>query len=153
MPELHSGARRSKRLGDLQPAPQPAYQEENWLPQPPQNRTRRRGGGRGRGNAATVAKGPSTATPARPAAAGRGRGIRLIDLDPEPPCKVVPQAVAPGAGEPAFNKVEGAADKDIAMDGGSADKILGAEEEASTTPVPERVSSCLVLFFVPHFGK
>ena len=152
MPELRSGARRSKRLGDLQPAAQPAFQEENWLvQQPTQNRTRRRGGGRGRGNAAAVAKGPSAATPARPAAAGRGRGIRLIDLDPEPPCEVLPQAVAPGAVEPALNRVEGAADKDIAMDGGSADKILGAEEETSTTPVPERVSSCLLILFYYKF--
>ncbi|KAI3474582.1 hypothetical protein Pfo_029584 [Paulownia fortunei] len=136
MPELRSGARRSKRLGDLQPAPQPANQEENFIA-PAQNRTRRRG--RGRGNAAAVAKGPSAATPTRPTAAGRGRGIRLIDLDPEPPCEVLPQAVGVGAGEPAFNRVEGVADKEIAMDGGSADKVMGVEEEASTTPVPERV--------------
>lgn len=138
MPELRSGARRSKRLGDLQqPAAGPNYQEENWLLQPTQNRTRRRGGGRGRGNA--VAKGPSAATPGRPA--GRGRGIRLIDLDPEPPCEAPPQAVVAvaAAGEPALNRVEGVADKDIAMEGGSADKIMGVEEESSTTPVPERV--------------
>lgn len=144
MPELRSGARRSKRLGDLQqPAAQPTYQEENLLLQPTtQNRTRRRGGGRGRGNA--VAKGPSAATPGRPAAAGRGRGIRLIDLDPEPPCEALPQAVAAAPAEPAFNRVEGIADKDIAMDGGSADKILGVEEESSTTPVPERVYPLLL---------
>ncbi|KAL0359376.1 UNVERIFIED_CONTAM: Casein kinase-like protein HD16 [Sesamum angustifolium] len=136
MPELRSGARRSKRLGDLQPAPQPTNQEENFLA-PAQNRTRRRG--RGRGNAAAVAKGPSAATPTRPTAAGRGRGIRLIDLDPEPPCEVLPQAVGVGAGEPGFNRIEGVADKEIAMDGGSADKVMGVEEESSTTPVPERV--------------
>nr|GMC93840.1 casein kinase 1-like protein HD16 isoform X1 [Ipomoea batatas] len=138
MPELRSGARRSKRLGDLQPAPQPTGQEEN-LALPTQNRTRRRGGGgRGRGNAAAVAKGPSTGVRGRPAAAGRGRGVRLIDLDPEPPFEA-PQAVAVGAREPALNRIEGAADKDIAMDGGSADKIMGVEEEGNTTPVPERV--------------
>nr|GLL27121.1 casein kinase 1-like protein HD16 isoform X1 [Ipomoea trifida] len=138
MPELRSGARRSKRLGDLQPAPQPTGQEEN-LALPTQNRTRRRGGGgRGRGNAAAVAKGPSTGVRGRPAAAGRGRGVRLIDLDPEPPFEA-PPAVAVGAREPAFNRIEGAADKDIAMDGGSADKIMGVEEEGNTTPVPERV--------------
>ncbi|KAK4405009.1 Casein kinase-like protein HD16 [Sesamum angolense] len=95
--------------------------------------------GRGRGNAAAVAKGPSAATPTRPTAAGRGRGIRLIDLDPEPPCEVLPQAVGVGAGEPGFNRIEGVADKEIAMDGGSADKVMGVEEESSTTPVPERV--------------
>ncbi|KAK6151872.1 hypothetical protein DH2020_014507 [Rehmannia glutinosa] len=100
-------------------------------------RTRRRG--RGRGNAAAVAKGPSAATPTRPTAAGRGRGVRLIDLDPEPPREVLPQTVGLAAAEPALNRIEGVADKEIAMDGGSGDKIMGVEEEASTTPVPERV--------------
>ncbi|OIT04408.1 PREDICTED: casein kinase 1-like protein HD16 [Nicotiana attenuata] len=139
MPELRSGARRSKRLGDLQPAPEPSGQEENWV-LPTQNRGRRRGGGgRGRGNATAVAKGPSAATRARPGGAGRGRGIRLIDLDPEPPCEVLPQAVPVGVAEPALNRAEGAADKNIAMEGGSRDKIMGVEEEASTTPVPDRV--------------
>ncbi|GFY99867.1 protein kinase family protein [Actinidia rufa] len=102
-------------------------------------KTRRRGGGgRGRGGNATVAKGPSAATPVRPSTAGRGRGIRLIDLDPEPPCEVfLPEAVAIGVGEPVINRAEGVAD--IGMEGGSADKMLGVEEEATTTPVPERV--------------
>ncbi|GAA0168371.1 non-receptor serine/threonine protein kinase [Lithospermum erythrorhizon] len=138
MPELRSGARRSKRLGDLQVAPQPANQEEN-LVQPTQNRTRRRGGGRGRGNANAVGGRPSAPVPVRPAARGRGRGVRLIDLDPEPPCEVPPQAIGVGGGDPGSNRVEGFADKDIAMEGGSADKIIGAEEESNTTPVPERV--------------
>ncbi|KAA3486389.1 Casein kinase I-like protein [Gossypium australe] len=137
MPELRSGARRSKHLDDLQPLPQPVEQAENWV-LPAQNRTRRRVGGRGRGNAAGVAKGPSAAVPTRPTAAGRGRGIRLIDLDPEP-CQVLPQAEPLAAAGPAFNRVELVADKDIAMEGRSADKIVGVEEEASTTPVPETV--------------
>lgn len=143
MPELRSGARRSKRLDDLQPPPQPVDQTENWL-LPAQNRTRRRvGGGRGRGNATAVAK---PGIPTRPTAAGRGRGIRLIDLDPEP-CEVLPEAAALVAAEPVYNPLEVVADKDIAMEGGSADKILGVEEEASATPVPERVSCiCLLLF-------
>ncbi|KAL0346337.1 UNVERIFIED_CONTAM: Casein kinase-like protein HD16 [Sesamum radiatum] len=136
MPELRSGARRSKRLGDLQPAPQTANQEEKFLA-PAQTRTRRRG--RGRGNAAAIAKGPSAATPARPTAAGRGRGVRLIDLDPEPPREVLPQTVGFAAAEPAFNRIEGVANKEIPMEGGSGDKIMGVEEDASTTPVPERV--------------
>lgn len=140
MPELRSGARRSKRLDDIQPNPQPIDQGENWV-LPPQNRTRRRvGGGRGRGNATALAKAPSPAVPARPTAAGRGRGIRVINLDPEP-CEALPEA---GAGalaavEPAYNRLEVVADKDIAMEGGSAEKIVGVEEEASNTPVPERV--------------
>ncbi|GAA0166596.1 non-receptor serine/threonine protein kinase [Lithospermum erythrorhizon] len=139
MPELRSGARRSKRLGDLHPAPQPADQEEN-LVLPTQNRARR-GRGRGRGNANTVAKGPSAPIPARPVVGGRGRGIRLIDLDPEPPAAVPPQAIGLRGAEPALNRVEGVADKDIAMAGrsGGGDKIVGVEEESNTTPVPERV--------------
>ncbi|XP_059462550.1 casein kinase 1-like protein HD16 isoform X2 [Corylus avellana] len=101
MPELRSGARRSKRVDDLYPTPQPIDQGENWL-LPAQNRTRRRvgaGRGRGGGNAAAVAKGTSPAIPTRPTAADIGVG----------------------------------------MEGGSAEKVNGVEEEASTTPVPERV--------------
>ncbi|KAJ4882563.1 Protein kinase family protein [Raphanus sativus] len=124
MPELRSGARRLR-----QPRPQVIDQAENIeLPPPPQTTTRRRGGGgvgRGRGTAAALAK---AAAPPRPTgAAGRGRGIRLIDLEAEP------------IGEPAFNQVEGGADKGIAMEGGSPEKIVGAEEDPSTAPVPERV--------------
>ncbi|WVZ04957.1 hypothetical protein V8G54_018303 [Vigna mungo] len=139
MPELRSGARRSKRLGDLQTGPLTVEQGENWA-QPAQNRTRRRvGGGRGRGgNATAVGKGPSPAVPTRRTAAGRGRGARLIDLDPEP-CEVLPEPVALGAPEPIYNHVEVVANNNIAMEGGSADKVAVAEEEPSTTPVPERV--------------
>lgn len=154
MPQLRSGARRSKRLGELQPASQPADQGENLLV-PTQNRPRRRaGGGRGRGaNAAAVAKGPSAAIPARPTGAGRGRGVRLIDLDPETPCEVLPEAIAVGVGEPVLNRVEAVADKDIAMEGGSGDKIMGVEEDASATPVPERVSSHFSLSVVFQFSE
>ncbi|CAD5332025.1 unnamed protein product [Arabidopsis thaliana] len=122
MPELRSGARRLR-----QPSPQVTGQADN-IELPPQPVTRRRGGGgRGRGNA----KG---AAPPRPAGGvGRGRGIRLIDLEAEP-CEV-----RPAVGEPAFNQVEAVAEKDIAMEGGSAEKVVGVEEDSSTAPVPERV--------------
>ena len=141
MPQLRSGARRSKRLGDLQPAPQPVEQAENFL-LPTQNRTRRRAGaGRGRGsNAAVVTNGPEVAIPGRQTYAGGGRGVRLIDLDPEPPCEGLPQPNVVGtAGEHIFNRVEGGAEKDIAMEGASGDKVLGVEEDTSAAPVPERV--------------
>lgn len=144
MPELRSGARRSKRLGDLQTGPLPADQGENWA-QPAQNRTTRRrvGGGRGRGgNATAVGKGPSPAVPTRRTAAGRGRGARLVDLDPEP-CEVLPEPVALGVPEPGYNNVEVVANNNIAMEGGSGEKVAAAEEEASTAPVPERVYSVL----------
>ncbi|XP_076899817.1 casein kinase 1-like protein HD16 isoform X2 [Bidens hawaiensis] len=126
MPQLRSGARRSKRIGDLQQgAAQPVEEAENIA----QNRTTRRktggGRGRGRGNAAAVGKG-------RPAG-GRGRGgAKLIDLDAEPPCDVVPNAVV----EPVAN---GVGDNNIGMEGGSADRIVGVEEEGNATPVPDRV--------------
>ncbi|TYH91678.1 hypothetical protein ES332_A13G130900v1 [Gossypium tomentosum] len=137
MPELRSGARKSKRLGDLQPPFQPVDQAENWV-LPAQNRTRRQVGGRGRGKATAVAKVPSPEVPNRTKASGRGRGIRLIDLDPKP-CQVLPGAPPLADAQPAFNQVEVVANKDIAMDGGSADKIIGVEEEASTTVIPEKV--------------
>ncbi|KAH0937146.1 hypothetical protein HID58_004607 [Brassica napus] len=115
MPELRSGARRLR-----QPNPQVIDQAEN-IELPPQAATRRRGGGggRGRGNAAKAA------APPRPT--GRGRGIRLIDLEAEP-CEV-----RPVVGEPV------AADKGVAMEGGSPDKAVGVEEDPSSAPVPERV--------------
>ena len=138
MPELRSGVRRSKRLGDLQPSPQQEQQQqeapitgeaENWaLPTTQKKGGRRRaGGGRGRGGGGNaVAKGPS---PARQTTGGRGRGIKLIDLDPEQPCEVAPGAAALKA------------DKEVvAMEGGgSADKVVAVEEESGSTPVPERV--------------
>lgn len=143
MPELRSGARRSKRLNDLQPTPPPIDQPENWL-LPNQNRARRRvGGGRGRGS--NAAKGPPAVIP-RPTTGGRGRGIRLIDLDPDNPCEVLPDAAAAvGPAEPAYNRAEAVGDKNIAMEGGSAEKLVGVEEEASTSPVPERVCSHYLL--------
>ncbi|KAI3690081.1 hypothetical protein L2E82_48056 [Cichorium intybus] len=121
MPQLRSGPPRSKRLGDIQPADQ----AENIV-SPTQNRTRKKtGGGRERGNnaAAGVAKGPMRPT-------SRGRGIRLIDLDPEPHCEIVPNKGPVGVVEPVVNAV---VDKD--MEGGSADKIMGAEEERNATPI------------------
>ncbi|CAH9102404.1 unnamed protein product [Cuscuta europaea] len=144
MPELRSGLRRSKRLGEIQL--QPTYQtdiQEEDLTFPTQNGTRRRGGGgrgrgRGRSNAAAIPKGPSAGVRGRPVGTGRGNAVRSIDLCLAPPCEILPQAFATGIAEPAFNRIEGAGDKDVALDGCSADKIMGAEE-ANTAPVPERV--------------
>lgn len=149
MPELRSGARqarlKSKKLDDIPPLPQPIDQAEICV-LPPTNRTGRRGGaGRGRGsNAAAVAKGPS-ATPVRPTVGGRGRGVGLIDLDPFQPCEILPGAAVGGTAVPGAQgfilnqAAEGIADKDLVMDGGSAEKLIGAEDDAGTAPVPERV--------------
>ncbi|PHT38390.1 hypothetical protein CQW23_21963 [Capsicum baccatum] len=85
-------------------------------------------------------KGPSGTTHGRPSGTGRDKGIRLIDLDPEPPCEVLSQVAPVGVTEAAFNRIDRAADKKISMDGGgSADKVMGVEEEADTTPIPDKV--------------
>ncbi|ONK65042.1 uncharacterized protein A4U43_C07F32880 [Asparagus officinalis] len=150
MPELRSGARqarlRSKKLEETptqQQQPPPLEQAENCVPPAANNRTGRRGRGRG-SKAAAVAKGPA-ANQTRPGR-GRGRGaIKLIDLDLDQPCEVLPGAAAAAGGAVAggaqdlLNQAgEGAAGKEVAMDGGSADKLLG-EDDANAAPVPERV--------------
>lgn len=140
MPELRSGARRSKRLDNLQPHAQPGNQVD-INPLPPQTRTRRRGGatgGRGRGaNAGGVAKGPS----ARQTGAGRGIGARLINLDPEPPLEFPPEAAPFPAADLVINRVEGMVDKANPILGAGAEKVVGrgTEDDPSTAPVPERV--------------
>ncbi|PIA59913.1 hypothetical protein AQUCO_00400643v1 [Aquilegia coerulea] len=136
MPELRSGARqarlRSKKVNDIQPSTQNLDQTENVvLPTP--NRTGRRG--RGRGNATAVGRGPST----RAVAAGRGRGNRLVELEPQIPREVLPEALAGGAEGPNLNRAEVVGDKDLVMEGRSPEKLVGVEEDASSTPVPERV--------------
>ncbi|KAF5771027.1 hypothetical protein HanRHA438_Chr14g0677311 [Helianthus annuus] len=132
MPQLRSGARRSKQLVNLQPATHPIDQTENDTA--PTRTRRKTGGGRGRDDAGLVA-----ATIGRSVAGGRGRGVRLIDLDLEPLSEVVPELVARGVGELAFNRIDAVADKDIAMDGGSGNKVIGVEEDGNTPAVPERV--------------
>ncbi|KAF3641264.1 hypothetical protein FXO38_21716 [Capsicum annuum] len=95
---------------------------------------------KGKDNATAVGKGPSGKTHRRLSGTGRDRGIRLIDLDPESPCDVLPQVAPVGVAEAAFNRIDRAADKKISMDGGgSADKVIGVEEEADTTPIPDKV--------------
>ncbi|KAJ4886224.1 Protein kinase family protein [Raphanus sativus] len=136
MPELRSGARRSRRLEDQ---PQVVEQAENIALPPPQAATRRRGGGGGGGGGGRGNGGlAKAAVPPRPTAAGRGRGVRLRELEPEP-CEVRPAAGALGVVEPALNRVEGLADQDIAAEGGSPEKVAGTEDDSSIGPVPERV--------------
>ena len=69
-------------------------------------------------------------------------------MDPEP-CGV--EAAAIGAAEPGYNRVEVVADKDIAMEGGSAEKAMGVEDEGSTTPVPDRVLAIYLSFWLSLF--
>ncbi|BBH06908.1 Protein kinase family protein [Prunus dulcis] len=66
---------------------------------------------------------PAQNKPRRRAGGGRGRGGNAVAKGPSP---AIPTRAT-------------AADKDIAMEGGaSADKIVGGEEEAGGTPVPDR---------------
>lgn len=132
MPELRSGARQTRQ----KPKKDNDQQAENLI-LPATNRPGRRGRGRG----TRAAKGTS-ATPARQRVGGRGRGVSVIDLDPEQPGEALP-----GAQELRGNReVEGIGGKDLVMDGGSAGKIVGAEDEGTAAPVPERVCTSYNLF-------
>ncbi|KAJ3698816.1 hypothetical protein LUZ61_002521 [Rhynchospora tenuis] len=122
MPELRSGVRqarlKSKRETELQ------------VDLPPPTNNRRRGGGTGRGRG-TRAKGTAAqqAAPVRQkgGATGRGRAIPVIDLESDKNLEAVPGAA---------DGVEG---KPVGMEGGSGEKMVGAEEEGTTPPVPDRV--------------
>lgn len=152
MPELRSGARqghlRSKNPDNVPVPSRSLGQAENPI-LPAQNR-RRGGAGRGRGgNAAAIAK-RTSATPARPVVGVRGRGAPLIDLDPDQPCEILPQVVEGAIVEGAQNLVlnqaaHQVAGKNIAMNGGSAEKVIGVEDESATAPVPERVWLFIIL--------
>ncbi|KAL6008145.1 Casein kinase 1-like protein hd16 [Asimina triloba] len=141
MPELRSGTSqarlKAKHLDDIQQisALQPFDQVQNW-PLLTQNITvNRAGAGRGRGgNAASVAK-VASVTPVRPSA--RGRGIKLIDLDLDQPCELLPDL---GRGkELELIQTMGVAGNKLDMEVGSAEKLIGVEEAANTAPIPERV--------------
>ncbi|GJY76588.1 casein kinase 1-like protein HD16 [Tanacetum coccineum] len=135
MPQLRSGARRSKRIGELQQnQPAELNEVENIVVAGGgRGRGRKTGGGRGRGNAG-VGKGRGAA-----AGGGRGRGIKLIDLDPEPEPKVPSGILRTPAGVAIEPPLNFGVKKDFGMEGGSGDKIMGTEDEGNATPVPDRV--------------
>ncbi|KAJ4792429.1 casein kinase I [Rhynchospora pubera] len=122
MPELRRGVRqarlKSKRETELQ------------VDLPPPTNNRRRGGGTGRGRG-TRAKGTAAQQAAavrqKGGATGRGRTIPVIDLESDKNLEAVPGAA---------DGVEG---KPVGMEGGSGEKMVGAEEEGTTPPVPDRV--------------
>lgn len=116
MPELRSGTRQAR------------LQSNNRLDQqtPPtanNKRPPRRGAGRGTSKAAAPAQ-------TRARRGGRGRGSPVINLEPVQPIS--------RAQDPALNH-EDQERKELRMDGESPEKIVGAEEDASTVPIPERV--------------
>lgn len=156
MPELRSGARqarlRSKRLDDIPPQPSTFEQIEIPVQTTPARGGRRGGAGRGRGRTAAVAR--VTAAPVRPTVAGRGRGVWLIDLDPDQHCVNLPGPAAGTAKRPIFNLgAERQGDKNLAMNGVSAEKIAGAEDETATAPMPERVCIYFILSLLLKIKK
>jgi hypothetical protein len=132
MPELRSGVRqarlKAKKVEDLA-AQDPA---ENLVAVAPTVAGRR---GRGRGG-----RGGGRAT-GRGKAGGRGRGVPVIDLDPDQPCEVLPGAAIGGVAAGGPHHIEELANKVVKMDGGSAEKIGGGEDDGNASPVPDKVYS------------
>lgn len=137
MPELRSSTRqarlRSKKLDDLQPGEPPA---KPVSPAPP------RAGKRAPTRAARGRKG-AAGRGAPPAPKPRRKGVEIADLKADPACEDPPKAVK-------GPEVAAAAPKNLPlkkvakvgvlkMDGESAEKIVGAEDGSTATPVPERV--------------
>ncbi|CAD6226614.1 unnamed protein product [Miscanthus lutarioriparius] len=147
MPELRSSARqarlRSKKLDDLQPGEPPAKP----VPPAPQRAAKRAPTRAARGRKGAAGRG----TP--PAPKPRRKGVEIADLEADPACEDPPKAVKRLEVAPKAVKgleVAAAAPKNLPlkkvakvgvlkMDGESAEKIVGAEDESTATPVPERV--------------
>jgi hypothetical protein len=95
-----------------------------------------------RGNRKAPAAGRGRAAPK-----ARGKGIQAIDLKTDEPDPEIREAItrelAARAKDRALNKVADAA-ANFGMEGASGDRLAAAEDEATTTPVPERV--CLLIF-------
>ena len=139
MPELRSGVRqsrlRAKKVEDLV-AQDPA---DNLVAAAPTVAGRRGRGRGGRGGGRGTARGRG----------GRGRGVSVIDLDPDQPCEVFPGAAVGGRAAGGAQPIEEFANKALKMDGGSAEKIAGGEDDGTASPVPEKVHSSYALLPVP----
>ncbi|TKW30635.1 hypothetical protein SEVIR_2G051100v4 [Setaria viridis] len=140
MPELRSSTRqarlRSKKLDEPQPGEPPVKPAS---PAPP------RAGKRAPPRAARGRK-VAAGRRAPPASKPRRKGVEIVDLEADPAFKDSPKAVAglevAGAAKNnlALNKVAGVGvNKGLKMDGESAEKIVGVEDDSAATPVPERV--------------
>ncbi|CAN6209435.1 unnamed protein product [Urochloa humidicola] len=139
MPELRSSTRqarlRSKKLDDPQPG-EPLVKPASPAPTRAGKRAPTR-----------AARGRKVAAGKRvpPAPKPRRKGVEIVDLEAGPACEDPPKAVAgvkvAGAAKNlALNKVaEVGVNKGLKMDGESAEKIVGVEDDSTATPVPERV--------------
>lgn len=93
---------------------------------------------RGRKVVAAVKRAP-------PAPKPRRKGVQIVDLEADPACEnphkaVAGLEVAGAAKNLAVNKVaEVGVKKGLRMEGESAEKIVGADDDSTATPVPERV--------------
>ncbi|KAM3385661.1 hypothetical protein ACQJBY_009439 [Aegilops geniculata] len=73
------------------------------------------------------------------------KGAEVVDLDANLGSEHLPKAVAIHAvvcesKDPALNKVaQGVGNKGLRMDGESAEKLVGAEDDSTIAPIPERV--------------
>lgn len=124
MPELRSGVRQARLQSNNRP--------EQQTPEPTNNkRPPRRGAGRGTNKAAAP-------TQPRARRGGRGRGSPVVNLEPPRPVSRAQDQV--------LNR-EGQEKKDLGMEGESAEKIVVAEDDASTVPVPERVYFATIIKF------
>uniref|UniRef100_A0ACD5WB88 Uncharacterized protein n=1 Tax=Avena sativa TaxID=4498 RepID=A0ACD5WB88_AVESA len=138
MPELRSGVRRARlrsgKVDDVQAAERVAAPV---LPAPRGRGGRRGGGAAGRGNKKAPAAGRG-----RPAAKARGKGVEPVDLETDQPSQDL-QAIAAEVVAAARAKqdlgLKKVADAAAKMEGASGDRLAAAEDEATTTPVPERV--------------
>jgi len=147
MPELRSSARqarlRSKKLDDLQPGEPPAKP----VPPAPQRAAKRAPTRAARGRKGAAGRG------APPAPNPRRKGVEIADLEADPACEDPPKA-AKGLEVAAVAAPKNLPSKKVPevgvpkMDGESAEKIVGAEDESTATPVPERVLLALLHFFV-----
>ncbi|KAJ1287914.1 hypothetical protein BS78_02G047300 [Paspalum vaginatum] len=138
MPELRSSTRqarlRSKKLEDPQPAEPPAK---------PGSPAPQRAGKRAPTRPARGRKG-AVGKRAPPAPKPRRKGAEAVELEADPACEDPPKAVAGLEVAAAKNLVSKkvakvGVNKILRMDGESAEKLVGGEDESTATPVPEKV--------------
>jgi hypothetical protein len=60
----------------------------------------------------------------------------VIELDPDQPCELLLGAGVSGHAAGGAQPIEDFADKALKMDGESAEKIVGGDDEGTTSPVP-----------------
>lgn len=142
MPELRSSTRqarlRSKKRDDPQPGELPVKPASPAPPRAGRRAPTRAARGR---KVAAVKRAPPAPKPKR-------KGVEIVNLEADPACEDPPKAVAGVAGAAkklAVNKVpEVGVNKGLRMEGESAEKIVGADDDSTATPVPEGVLLALL---------